>query len=118
MPDTRMPEAHTPATQTSGAPAPGFRAAAREAAIRLRLYVTGETPGAGRAIAVLEEVRRELGTDRVTLEIIDVLEDPAAALSDDIYATPTVFRIAPEPVARLFGDLSCKTAVIAGLGLG
>ena len=84
--------------------------------IRLRLYVTGQTPGAERAIATLEEVLKEF-EGRLQVEVIDVLEDPISALNDDVYATPTVFRISPEPVRRLFGDLSRKETIINGLGL-
>ena len=84
--------------------------------IHLRLYVTGQTPGAERAIATLHDLQREFA-GRLTVEVIDVLDDPISALNDDVYATPTVFRIAPEPVKRLFGDLSRKDVLIAGLGL-
>lgn len=84
--------------------------------ICVRLYVTGQTPSAERAIASLEELRKDFA-GRMTVEVIDVLDDPVSALNDDVYATPTVFRIAPEPVRRLFGDLSRKETLIAGLGL-
>ena len=82
--------------------------------IILRLYVTGNTPSAAKAISTL---RHDLGEDRVTLEVIDVLNDPETALNDDVYATPTVFRIAPEPVRRVFGNLSSKEMLIVGLQL-
>lgn len=84
--------------------------------IRLRLYVTGQTPSAERAIATLEDLRKDFGENMI-VEIIDVLDDPVSALNDDVYATPTVFRTAPEPVKRLFGDLSRKETLIIGLGL-
>ncbi len=84
--------------------------------INLRLYVTGQTPSAERAIAALEDLRKDFD-GRLSVQVIDVLEDPASALNDDVYATPTVFRISPEPVRRLFGDLSRKDTLIAGLGL-
>ena len=84
--------------------------------IRLRLYVTGQTPSAERAIATLEDLRKDFG-ENMTVEIIDVLDDPVSALNDDVYATPTVFRIAPEPVKRLFDDLSRKETLIVGLEL-
>ena len=84
--------------------------------IKLRLYVTGQTPSAERAIATLEDVLKDFD-GRMQLEIIDVLEDPISALNDDVYATPTVFRISPEPIRRLFGDLSRKETIIAGLEL-
>ncbi len=84
--------------------------------INLRLYVTGQTPSAERAIAALEDLRKDFD-GRLSVQVIDVLEDPASALNDDVYATPTVFRISPEPVRRLFGDLSRKDTLIVGLGL-
>ena len=84
--------------------------------IKLRLYVTGQTPSAARAVATLEDVLKEF-EGRMHVEVIDVLEDPISALNDDVYATPTVFRISPEPVRRLFGDLSRKETIIDGLGL-
>lgn len=84
--------------------------------MKLRLYVTGQTPSAARAIATLEDVLEQF-EGRMEVEVIDVLEDPISALNDDVYATPTVFRISPEPVRRLFGDLSRKETIIEGLGL-
>lgn len=85
--------------------------------ISLRLYVTGQTPGAERAIATLKDLERDF-EGRLTVEVIDVLDDPVSALNDDVYATPTVFRLAPEPVKRLFGDLSRKDTIVAALELG
>jgi circadian clock protein KaiB len=84
--------------------------------MKLRLYVTGQTPSAARAVATLQDVLKEF-EGRMQVEVIDVLEDPISALNDDVYATPTVFRISPEPVRRLFGDLSRKETIIDGLGL-
>ncbi len=85
-------------------------------AITLRLYVTGQTLSAERAVATLNDLQAEFGA-RLTVEVIDVLDDPISALNDDVYATPTVFRISPAPVKRLFGDLSRKEILIKGLCL-
>ncbi len=87
------------------------------ASVILRLYVTGNTPSAAQAITTLTALRRDLGEDRVALEIIDVLDNPEAALNDDVYATPTVFRIEPQPTRRVFGNLSSKEMLIVGLQL-
>ncbi len=84
--------------------------------IKLKLYVTGQTPSAARAIATLDDVLKEF-EGRLQLDVIDVLDDPISALNDDVYATPTVFRMSPEPVRRLFGDLSRKETIIEGLDL-
>jgi len=79
------------------------------APVILRLYVTGNTLSAARAITALTALRRDIGEDDVTLEVIDVLDDPEAALNDDVYATPTVFRV--------FGNLSSKEMLMVGLQL-
>ena len=85
--------------------------------IVMRLYVTGRTQSAARAIATVEALQQELGADRVRVEIVDVLEDPVAALNDDVYATPTIFRLKPGPARRLFGNIASTEMLIAGLQL-
>lgn len=85
--------------------------------IKLKLYVTGLTPAASQAIAAVRALEEHLGGDRVGIEIIDVLDNPVAALSDDVYATPTLFRVQPEPVRRVFGSFASAQALIDNLGL-
>jgi circadian clock protein KaiB len=87
--------------------------------IALRLYVTGQTPGAERAKACLasvcEDLRRGGANRTVDLKVIDVLSDPESAVMDEVFATPTVIRVAPAPTHRLFGDLSSPEMVLVGL---
>jgi circadian clock protein KaiB len=83
----------------------------------LRLYVTGRTQSAAQAIATVTALQQDLGRDRVTLDVIDVLDDPVAALNDDVYATPTLFRVKPGPTRRIFGNLSSKEMLLVGLQL-
>ena len=85
--------------------------------IVLRLYVTGNTPSAAQAIATLTALKQDLGVNAVTLDVIDVLENPEAALNDDVYATPTVFRIQPGPQRRVFGNLSSMEMLLVVLQL-
>ena len=47
-----------------------------------------------------------------TLEIIDLYQDPARAIADQIVAAPTLVRRMPEPI-RLVGDLSDEEKVLA-----
>ena len=54
------------------------------------------------------DCEREL-RGRCDVEIVDVLEDPAAAEEDKILATPTLVRKLPEPVRKIIGDLSDLT---------
>ncbi len=83
------------------------------AGVHLRLYVTGRTPAALEAIAAARDLEHQLVKDfgAARIDVIDVLDDPGAALRDGIYATPTIMRLKPGPVRRIFGRLT------AGLSL-
>lgn len=84
--------------------------------IVLRLYVTGRTQSAARAIDTVNALQQQLGA-RMRVEIVDVLEDPVSALNDDVYATPTIFRMKPGPMRRLFGNIASTEMLMAGLQL-
>ncbi len=89
--------------------------------IRLKLYVTGHTFSADRARAALRDLERRLttqgGEGHVFTEVIDVLDDPESAGRDQVFATPTLIKLAPGPQVRLFGDLSSADKLIQGLKL-
>lgn len=77
------------------------------ARVHLRLYVTGRTPAALEAIAAARDLEQDLRRDfgACTIDVIDVLDDPHAALRDGIYATPTILRLKPGPALRIFGRI-------------
>lgn len=84
----------------------------------LTLYVSGASP---RSTAALETVRRicdEELVGRVDLRIVDVTEEPARLLADQVMAVPTLVKHQPLPLRRLVGDLSDVGRVRAGLDLG
>ena len=81
----------------------------------LKLYISGDSPRAKAAIANLERICREDLAGRYSLEIIDVLQDPGAAETDKILATPTLVKRLPPPLRRVIGDLSDKDKVLLGL---
>ena len=83
----------------------------------LKLYVTGMTPRAERAVANLRRICAEELDDRYELVIIDVLENPQLAEDEKILATPTLIKELPRPVRRIIGDLSDKERVLLGLDL-
>lgn len=85
--------------------------------INLRLYVTGLTASATRAIACVESLKERLGEDRVGIEIFDVLDHPTNALKDDVYATPTLIRLNPEPARRVFGSFMSVQMLVDHLQL-
>jgi circadian clock protein KaiB len=83
----------------------------------LKLYVTGDTPRAERAIANLRQIcEREL-PDQYELVIVDVLENPQMAEREKIMVTPTLIRELPPPRRRIIGDLTDTARVLLGLNL-
>jgi circadian clock protein KaiB len=85
----------------------------------LTLYVNGASV---RSIEAIENVRRicdeELG-GQVDLEIIDVRQQSALVLRDQIIAVPTLIKRLPGPLRRIVGgDLSDPARLRLGLDLG
>ena len=86
--------------------------------LALTLYINGASPHSIRAI---ENARRlceeELG-DLADLEIVDVRQEPALVLRDQVVAVPTLVRHMPAASRRLVGDLSDIGQVRRSLELG
>lgn len=93
--------------------------AANEAEKRwiLRLYVAGRTPAAERALANIQALCRERLEGRYSLEVVDLLERPALAEGDQIFAVPTLVRQLPPPLRKIIGDLSNTEKVVVGLDI-
>jgi circadian clock protein KaiB len=83
----------------------------------LRLYVAGQTPKSLNAIANLKKLCEKHLTGRYTIEVIDLMKDPALAQRDQIVAIPTLIRQLPEPLKRIIGDLSNAEKVLIGLDI-
>ena len=84
----------------------------------LVLFVTGNSPRSERAVGNLVRMCDEALSDDYELTIIDVLEQPDLAEEANILATPTLIKMMPNPVHRLFGDFSEPKKVMMELGLG
>jgi circadian clock protein KaiB len=83
----------------------------------LRLYVAGQTAKSLAARANLLKLCEEHLAGRSTLEVIDLLEQPALARADQILAIPTLVRRHPGPVKKIIGDLSDTQRVLESLSL-
>jgi circadian clock protein KaiB len=81
----------------------------------LRLYVAGQSPKSLRAFANLKTLCEEHLAGHYELEVIDLVEHPALARSDDILAIPTLVRRLPAPLRKIIGDLSNTERVLVGL---
>jgi len=53
----------------------------------------------------------------LSIEIIDLLEQPQLAAGDQILAIPTLVRQLPTPLKKIIGDLSNTERVLVGLDL-
>jgi len=83
----------------------------------LRLYVAGQTPKSIRAFGNLKQLCEEHLADQYSIEIIDLLKNPALARGDQIIAIPTLVRKLPEPIRKIIGDLSNTERVLVGLDI-
>jgi circadian clock protein KaiB len=84
---------------------------------RLRLYVAGQSPKSLRAFANLKRLCDEHLAGHYDIEVIDLVEHPELARSDDILAIPTLVRRLPSPLRKIIGDLSNTERVLVGLRL-
>ncbi len=94
-----------------GEPAPG------SPPYRLRLFVAGSSPLSVRTIATLRGLCDRLLPGQVDLEVVDIYQQPALAVRDQVVAAPTLLKLSPDPVRRMVGDLSDERRVLRALGL-
>ena len=83
----------------------------------LRLYITGMTTRAGRAIENVRAICEEHLAGRYELEVIDVYQQPALAKGEQIIAAPALIKKLPLPLRRIIGDMSNRDRVLVGLDL-
>lgn len=81
----------------------------------LRLYVAGNSPKSIAAYENLKRVCETYLTARYEIEVVDLIEHPRLARSDEILAIPTLVRRVPSPTRKVIGDLSDTDRVLSGL---
>ena len=86
-------------------------------AYHLRLYVAGQTAKSIAAIANLRRLCETHLAGRYDIEVIDLMQHPHMAASDQILAIPTLVRRLPTPLKRIIGDLSNVEKVLVGLDI-
>lgn len=82
----------------------------------LKLFVTGGSPRAIEAVRKTKEILNHFTVD-CQIDVVDILDDPAAAEQERIIATPTIIRMTPLPQRRVIGDISDAQTLIDALGL-
>jgi circadian clock protein KaiB len=83
----------------------------------LTLYVAGQTRKSLTALANLKRFCEEHLDGKYTIEVIDLLEHPQRAQTDQILAIPTLVRKLPAPIRKILGDLSNTDRVLVGFDL-
>ena len=79
--------------------------------------MAGQTPRSVTALANLKKICDNHMKGRYRIEVIDLLERPQLAQSDQILALPTLVRKLPQPVRKIIGDLSNTERVLVGLDM-
>jgi circadian clock protein KaiB len=82
-----------------------------------RLYLAGNTPNSAQAKANLGSLCRLHLPGRYKIEVVDVFKDPNRALTDGIFMTPSLVKLAPSPVRMIVGTLDRSDALLEALGL-
>ena len=83
----------------------------------LRLYVAGQTPKSVAALANLKKFCEENLAGKYKIEVIDLVQNPKLARTDQILAIPTLVRRLPAPMRKIIGDLSDREKVLVGFNL-
>jgi circadian clock protein KaiB len=84
---------------------------------KFRLYVAQGTPNSAQALSNLNALCCAHLPGRYTIEVINVLAQQQRALADRIRMTPTLIKLCPGPVQRMFGTLGETQRVLQTLGL-
>jgi circadian clock protein KaiB len=84
----------------------------------LTLFVNGASDLSAHAITNAHTLCDAHLGGRYDLAVVDVHEDPMAALRSQVLAAPTLVKNQPLPVRRVVGDLSDPTKVRLALELG
>lgn len=87
----------------------------RPVTFKFRLYVADDALNSAQAQANLTALCRTYLADRYEIDLVDVFKEPKRALTDGIFMTPTLIRLAPLPVRRIVGTLSQTDVVLRAL---
>lgn len=90
-------------------------AAAQDGPWHLRLYVAGQSPKSLDAFANLKAICEHHLPGQYEIEIVDLIEHPMLAATDDVLAVPTLVRCLPPPSRKIIGSLSDTERVLGYL---
>jgi len=80
-----------------------------------KLYITGLNDQLEQSIDELKKVLKKYLKDSFKLNIIDVAQIPEETESEDIFMTPTLVKVLPEPKKKVIGDISKIETIIENI---
>ncbi|GAB6096604.1 hypothetical protein JCM14469_28570 [Desulfatiferula olefinivorans] len=83
----------------------------REKQVVLRLFVAGDARNSMRARENLRRFLDETPKLRCDLEIIDVLVQPEVMIEQNVFLTPALQRLKPQPERLIYGNLDDVTTL-------
>lgn len=83
---------------------------------RMRLFVAGDEPNSTLARKNLKDICESELKGNYSLDIIDVFEDYAPALDENILVTPALVIDHPKKM-KIFGNLQDKSKALSALGV-
>lgn len=95
----------------------GKSATARGETYVFRLFVAGNESNSAQARRNLARLCEEHLQGRYKIEIVDVLDDTATGLKNNVLVTPTLILLKPRPKVTVLGNLSDTRQVLAALRL-
>jgi len=81
------------------------------------LYVAGDSPNSARAKLNLQRLCETHLAGRHAIAVVDVLANPMGAVTNGVFATPTLVKRGPGAVRSILGDLSKTSDLLAVLEL-
>ena len=84
---------------------------------QMRLYVAGDAQNSLEARANLREICDKHLGGACEIEVVDVFLQPARALEDGIFMTPTLVKLSPGVPRTVVGTLSDTVTVLQALEL-
>lgn len=84
----------------------------------IRLFVAGDELNSKMAKDNLQKFCGTHIDGPCEIEVVDVLESYTTALENNIFITPALVIVAPEPAVTIFGDLSDTGELAKALRLG
>ena len=84
---------------------------------RFELFVAAQASNSTQAVSNLRAICKAHLPQRHEIEVVDVFQQPARALAQKIFMTPTLVLVEPGPSRRVIGNLSETPMVLSALGL-